>query len=143
MPNTELDDKRALEVTFRQAAFVVRATDTERFFLWSEWSDESLSNCEPHRERFHIKPHRTILRSEVGKLGENMPVYVELTWWLINNVRVLFYAPCGRYSDHQMIENWMMLRCRPKWDGNTRLAYTDAMNFYHVIQAVRERTGRA
>jgi hypothetical protein len=76
---------------------------------------------------------------ELGKL-DGMPVTLSLRWDIIDGCRVLFIDCPSVVQDWRMVDAWLEQNCNPpKWDGGSRPARCDAMNFHHCLDAIRER----
>ena len=51
---------------------------------------------------------------------------------------VMFWEACSRVVDHRAVDVWLAEHFKGKWDNGSRNATTNASNFHHCIQAVRE-----
>ena len=67
-----------------------------------------------------------------------MPVNVSFTFDIINGERICFYDVISRFSDSQMVEKFLKENYPIKYDNGSRDAMTNAQNFHHAIDAVRE-----
>lgn len=74
---------------------------------------------------------------QVGTIA-GYPVMVTLFWAVLDGQMIMFYDSGSRVTDHTMVEEWLKKRCNPRYDGGTRRAHCDAMNFSHCLSAVRE-----
>ena len=92
--------------------------------MWQEW-----------HKKIQWEEDSSGLVYTVGYLSE-LPVVIELFWVTLNGHRVCFYNSTSRVVDWTMIKGWLSKVCYPLWDGNSRHADTDAMNFHHCIQHV-------
>ena len=48
------------------------------------------------------------------------------------------YEATSRYVDHTLVKNYIKENYPVKYDNNTRLAMTDAMNFHLVVEVTEE-----
>lgn len=132
---------------FKETVAVVEATDTEVFYLWKEWSNESGYDDLDYVKRGRTHPKRSWVQvnpgygETIGHVGK-MPVVISLTWVRIDGKLVLFYELSSQMQDHRMVEPWLEKQFGrqgwPKWDHGYRRMKTNAMNFGHAIEAVDE-----
>jgi len=125
-PRMESDDPR-----FAECVFAVEADSFAHHQLWADW--------------FHKKRHPNGIESweqtspghiwEIGKLAGH-PVCVSVQWDRINGRIVAFYYACSRVVDHALVEEWTHKHFKARWDGGSRWAQTDAMNFHLCVHAL-------
>lgn len=125
------------EKYFKDVVFLVEATHTEKHFIWEQyyynpspkfgrvinsWEDEMMGHC-------------LIL----GTI-DNRPIAVTFYYAKILGKRVMFYEGTSQLVDHEMIKSWLkhFTLDKVRWDGNTRWAHCDAMNFHLCVQALKE-----
>ncbi len=119
--------------------FVVEATGCEVLMLWGQFSTESMTKGKDNTYTWvqHYQGHMIT----VGEF-HGFPVTIALRWFTINGVLVMFWEPISRVVDHEMIKDWLLANCAPRWDHGTRLAHTNAMNFHHVLDHIRTMNAR-
>lgn len=119
--------------------FVVEATGAEQQMLWGKFCKDSM-----FQTRFTTHAWKQINPGYLVCVGElaGFPVNVSLIWNTIDGALVLFYEAVSRVVDHDMVKDWLKERCSPYWDGGTRLAYTNAMNFHHVLDYIKNEHGK-
>ncbi|MFZ2048766.1 MAG: hypothetical protein WAV25_00465 [Minisyncoccia bacterium] len=111
---------------FKETFFLVEATHFERMCLgkrdeWEGWEEQSSGYI-----------------CQVGTLARR-PVTVGVSWARIKGKLVGFWEAESQVVDYAMIEKWLdKYWSPPKWDGGTRNARCNAMNFHHCIHAIRE-----
>jgi hypothetical protein len=113
--------------------FIVEATSFEQLCLWQQHSNESVYSV------FDQVTWKQIWgwQVTVGEL-DNRPIAMTLSFVEINRKLVCFYDPCSQLVDNKLIETWFDQRFFGKWDSGTRSAKTDAMNFHHCINAIKD-----
>jgi hypothetical protein len=116
---------------FKDVVFLVEATDFEVLALWE--SKRGSLRWEWERRGFSV---------HIGNI-EKRPICVAFQFARIEDQRIAFYEGCSELVDHEMIDNWLRKHCYFKWDGGTRRAHCNAMNFHLCIQAIRELNGLA
>ena len=120
------------ESRLNKTLFVVEATSAEEYFIWQEWANNSLYPV--------VKPEQRVnweqLNGWIITIGEldNRPVVMSVTFNRINGYLVMFWYMCSQVTDSVMAEKWL----DENFDGGTRRARTDALNFSHCIHAIRE-----
>jgi hypothetical protein len=110
---------------FHDTTFVVNATSFERLRLWSD-----------HHADYEWKEDSQGWGLGVGEF-HGFPVVISIVFAKLRGKRILFWEAVSRVVDTEMIENWFEANCCPRWDGGTRRARTNAMNFHHVLDHVR------
>ena len=117
------------EAKLQSTKFFVEATSAEQHFLWKEFHEKTNwveDNCGVSRQ--------------VGSIGndESKPVWVNFRFAEINGKRICMYEATSRYVDHTLVKNYIKENYPVKYDNNTRLAMTDAMNFHLVVEVTEE-----
>ena len=120
---TEKSDTR-----FPMTDYVVEANDCETLYLWKD--------CQERKNEWVQDNAGLIIK--VGEVND-MPVNISIFWNTIDGLLVLFWHPCSRMVDHDMIAKWFNRNCNPKCDNGRRDADTNASNFHHVIHEARDR----
>lgn len=133
----------------KEAVFLVEATSYEQLALWSDWAVEGARYGRPDTadRRVAWEQLNPGFAAQAGKVGE-YPVIVSVQFVRIEGCVVAFYEATSRVVDHEMVEEWVEHEFgSPKWDGETRTATTNAMNFGHCVSACRaiaaKRTSKA
>ena len=116
----------SLQELLSATKFAVEATGFERHMLWRD-----------NQHRMSWEGHPAGYGIELGKVGD-MPVMLSATFQAIDGHVVLFYHPTSQMVDHRMIEAWLNENVPAKWDKDTRIARTNAMNFSHCLHALAE-----
>jgi hypothetical protein len=111
---------------FAETEFVVEATSYEQLCLWRE-THESWPWEQDHRG----------IGLTIGHVGE-FPVCLSLSWVRVGGRLILFWTAVSRITDYAMADEWFQDHCNPRWDRRRRRAFTDAMNFHHVLAHIRE-----
>lgn len=116
------------EDKLKSCVFFIEANSFEKYSLWKEhrdvWQEDNLGFC------------KTV--GYIGKRLKNRGVVVEFWFAKIHGQRVCFYSPISRFVDYTMIKNYMVKNYPVHHDGGTRLSYTDARNFHHVINELEK-----
>ncbi len=111
-----------------ETVFLVNADSFGHFALWRE----------THDMVDWVQDNPGTMQT-VGFVGDR-PVTVSLTWDIIGGQRVLFWYGASQIVDYRMIEAWLREHTHPpKWDGGRRIAWCDAMNFHHCLEALKEQ----
>jgi hypothetical protein len=100
----------------KNAKFAVDANSFEQMSLWLE-----------NKERYNIVQDLRGLCYVIGNVvinDEEMPVVIELSFWTIDGMIVMFYHPCSQVVDYRIVEKWL--------DDNTKCPRTNAMNFDNI-----------
>lgn len=134
MPSEKLDPR------FAETMFVVEADDFARHMLWVCHSRESIKAGYAPRDS---SPHDWVQHGDgrfvqVGSFG-GMPVNISVFWSTIDGQLVLFYDMCSMVTHSDMVRRWFEKHCNPKYDGGSREARCNAMNFAHCLQAIEEK----
>lgn len=119
---------------FKDTEFVIEADDFARQTLWERFSTEALYKTELNTIRWEQDGMGWM--PTIGHVN-NMPVCVAFAWAKLNGVLVVFYNPCSRIVDHEMVDDYMKKYCNPQYDHGRR-AHCDANNFHHVISYIRD-----
>ena len=113
------------EANLFSSIFFVEATHCEQFYLWKEY----------HKKCYWEQISEGFGRT-IGHIDE-YPVFVSFNFAKIYGKRICFYEATSRYVDHTMVEEYIKTYYPLRWDNNTRIAMTDAMNFHHAIDAAK------
>ena len=114
------------EDRLKETLFVVEATTFEQLCLWQQRG--KTLKWEQLGSGWMI---------QVGNLGTHI-CNISASWFRIEGQWVMFYYPCSRVSDSEQTDKWLDKHFTGKWDKGHRRARTNAMNFAHCIQAIRE-----
>lgn len=122
------------ESRLAKTLFVVEATSFETQCLWAENSKDS--NC----RRFTPRRWEQVSPGWLVTVGEldYRPVCISMSWARIDGRLVMFWYPTSQVVDTVQIEKWLEKHFTGKWDGGTRNAQTNAMNFHHCLDAIDE-----
>ena len=115
------------DAKLQTSVFFVEATHCEQYYLWNDW-----------HERVDWKQDGSGFGICIGHINKKKtkPVFVSFFFVEINGKRVCFYECTSRFVDHTMVENYILERYPVKYDGGTRRAMTDAMNFHNCVNAI-------
>lgn len=133
MSDDECDQIKAERIAGTK--FVVEATSCEVQMLWERHSIDAMF-ARPETNRYKFEQLNPGFIETIGHL-DNRQVNVEMFWHRINGVLVMYVNSVSQVVDHKMIEEWLKKKCSPRWCGGSRLAHTDASNFHHVLDYVR------
>lgn len=116
------------EEKLKDTIFFVEANSFETLTLWKEYKDEIK----------WVQDHEGFMET-LGYIDDNVkkPVCVTFLFNILNDKRICFFDVTSRFSDMTMIEEWLDKNYPVKWDRGTRVARTDAMNFHHVIDCIK------
>lgn len=112
---------------FKKSFYFVEATDFEF---------NTISKC------FKFDEH--LLEGRVLTFGyiSNFPVVAQFRWSVIGGKHICFFEPTSRVVDHSMIEEWFKNNYASKISEYDMYNITDAYNFFRVIHAIEELTGK-
>lgn len=134
---TDADVIRILE-QWKETKFVLEATSAEYHLLWERFSSQST-----------FLPYNVVKWEQVPygynfKIGElnGQPIQVDCNWFRLEGFLIMRFEAISNVVDHQLVREWLQSRCKPLWDGGTRVAYTNADNFHHVLEYVRRPSRR-
>ncbi len=121
------------EEKLKSSIFFVEANFFEVLTLW-----------EKHKDEYLWETGRLGFCQVIGYISghKSKPVNVSFMFDKINNERICFFEVVSRYNDSEMVENWLNKHYPKKWDNNSRIAITNAMNFHHAIQAIEEKVSK-
>jgi hypothetical protein len=108
---------------FAATEFVVEADDFSRRALWAE--NETLDTG----RSLHWEDDPAGLAIVLGEVA-GLPVNVSFVWARLDGHLVLFYSAVSLVTHRGIVERWLLRHCHPKWDGGTRSAHCDALNFH-------------
>lgn len=112
------------EEKMKTTVFFIEANSFEILQLWKEckeetkWEEDSMG-----------------FSQVIGYLDEHnemKPVNVSFTFAKIFGKRICFYDVISRFSDSQMVENYLETNYPVKYDNGTRRAMTNSMNFHNA-----------
>lgn len=110
----------------RETMFLIEATDFEQHCLW----EQTHKRCRWEQ----INPG---LWERVGHLAAR-PVAISVSWARIDGRVVAIWTMTSQVTDSVMAETWLSQRFGEiKWGGGRR-AWTNAQNFHHALEAIRE-----
>lgn len=116
--------------------FVVSATSFEQHVLWCRYAKESPERIAPTPVKWQqIAPGWIV---EVGRIGLR-PCCIAMDWSELDGELVCFYHDSSGVVDHEMIDRWINDRFKGTWGGGRR-AHSDAYNFHHCLQGIKETT---
>lgn len=127
MINPEMTSEEVLKNTF----FVIAATHFEEMCL-----REQTSYTENVRQfKAYLHWGETVF-SEVITVGQidGFPVNITARWIVINGKLIMFWNPCSRVVDYEMIDSWIKTYFR---QGSGEYRITDAMNFGLCFKALK------
>jgi hypothetical protein len=101
------------DTRFATTDFVVEANNNETHCLWNSCQEKKIKWDEDNSG----------LMINVGEVND-MPVNISVIWAMV---------------DHDMITDWFVRNCDPKYCNGERRAVTDAQNFHLVIHDARDR----
>lgn len=106
----------------------VEATSYERHCIWAEYSPLS-----KRRVSFSVKTwidNNTGVMFTAGTVG-NHPVTIEMYFSYIDDQWVLFYNPCSRVVDYDIVNEWLKHEL-------SHTKQTDAMNFHNILNHIKD-----
>ena len=119
------------ENRLKKTLFVVEATDYERYSIWRECAKQSPQIIPVEWEQLDG------WSIQVGTLAKR-PVVLSTQWVKIDGFLVMFWYQCSQVTDSVMAEKWIKKYFKGTYDGGTRQAWTDAMNFGACLSAIKE-----
>jgi len=123
------------ENRLKRTLFVVEATSFEQFCLWEQHSNQSQSCRDRHPQTWEqMNPGWLINVGEIDK----RPCCISVSWYKIDGQMIMFWYSCSQVTDSVAAEKWIIDHWDGKWDGGTRRAWTDAQNFHHCLEAIRD-----
>lgn len=122
-----------IDARFKDVVFYIQATHNEVFHLWQD-----NENFVKQEKAYAVKwDQGSGILINVGTL-DSRPVNIACMFHKLDGQLVCFYEPVSQVVDWKMIEEWFRENVRPRvWD-KTRPAFTDAANFHHCIQFIKE-----
>lgn len=128
------DSMHDSDAKLKATQFVVEATSCEHQLLWEQFSKDTIHKTPQSVHRWeNVNPGYVI---EVGRFF-GFSVNIGCRWDVIDGVWVMFYEDISRVVDHDLIKKWLNENCCPRWCNGSRLARTNAMNFHHVLDYIR------
>lgn len=115
------------EEKLQKSVFFVEANSFEQLCLWQENKDENWIQDYSGFSQY------------IGSINddEEKPVWVEFSFNDILGHKVCFYSPTSRYVDNKMIREYLETNYPKTWDDGKRQAFTNSMNFHHVLNHIR------
>jgi hypothetical protein len=117
-----------IQAALNKAAFIVEATDDERFLLWK---DHAL-----HEKCKYVKSWEQIMFGYWQPIGEidNRPICISLSFAIIGGIYVMFASMTSQLQDYKMMEDWLTQYCPAYSDRRNNT--TDATNFGHICHKI-------
>lgn len=126
--------KDDIESLFKDVVFMVEATHNEQHNLWLTHFEVDVGYGKVKSWEQEMAGHTCI----IGEFGE-MPINLCFFYAKIEGRRVCFWECVSAVSHVFMIEKWMEPRtAHMRWDAGTRPALTNADNFHHCLDAIRQ-----
>ncbi len=123
-------------ILFKDVVFIVEATSYEQHVFWENYF---------YKSKYETLIIKDWLQETAGKIitigkCDKRPVCVTIFWAWLDGCKIMFYEATSQVVDHKMVKEWFKhFSSHIKWDGNTRLAHCNSLNFHLCIQAVKER----
>ena len=114
-----------------QVAYVVEATDTERFFIWKEQVDELKLKYVKSWDHHTLGHWQTI-----GELN-GRPICLSASFVTIGGIFTAFVELTSQLQDYKMMEEWLDKYCPAYLDKRNKV--TDAMNFSHIVRVINQQ----
>jgi hypothetical protein len=145
----ELDPET--EAQLKKVRFFIEGDSFAVHTLWKEYSTDYMEKCE---KRFdynrevklqweQVSSGFMLTIDEVTFNRKKYPLCIECSFAFVDSFLICFYNGCSMVTHHGMVEDFLRERFPIKYDHNSRLAYTNATNFHHVLQfAKTERNKR-
>jgi hypothetical protein len=111
-----------------QCIGVVEANSFERHMLWSQYSPKSDRCYKGHVSEWQELGSGCMFG--VGRLAGH-DVCVQIWFARLDDKWVMFYDPCSRIVDHDLVTEW-----RVKYMSHAK--HTDANNFHIIIHSLRD-----
>lgn len=129
-----LYDIKNTDDRWAQTQFAVQATDAEQLFLWQIHAKDSIQKTD-----WNVIEWKQDCRGHYSLIGEcdGRPVGVSVCWSRLNGVLVAFYEPVSQVVDWELVNDWLNSVFNGRWDGGTRRAHSNAMNFHHCLDFIR------
>lgn len=124
---TALHENDPIAKRLKKVFFVVEANSYESMMLW-----KSNEESDAKRQWKEDNSGDTVTVGEV----DGRPVNVTFFYTTIEGRVVAFMNPISQMVDWKMIDDWLELNCKPLYDGGTRIARTNAMNFHNCLHAI-------
>jgi hypothetical protein len=124
----EYDLTKHSDTRFKTTDFVVEANSCESLYLWKD--------CQERKNEW--VQDNSGLMVKVGEVND-MPVNISVLWNTVDDLKVLFWHPISRMVDYDMITDWFVRNCDPKYCNGERRAKTNAQNFHLVIHEAKDR----
>jgi hypothetical protein len=131
-----------IDPRFSTTFFVVEANSNETLEFWRDVATEAWAygrhypGGESPKRYSWVQDSRGLV-VHVGDFG-GYPVNISCLWVAIDGRSVLFYYACSMVVHHGMIDDWLERHCNPRWDGGTRRAHCNSMNFHLCLNAIED-----
>lgn len=123
-----------IESLFEDVVFMVEATLAEQHYLWLTSFEHDIGYGKVKSWEQEMAGHTCV----IGEFG-GMPINVCFFYNKIEGRRVCFWEVVSMVNHSDMVEKWMAPRtAHMRWDAGSRPAHTNAMNFHHCLDAIRE-----
>lgn len=131
---------------FEDVVFLVEADSYSSLALWESHSTEYLTlpfAAKENEEQVKLRVNwEQVYRGHCLTLGyiDKRPTTVDISYAIINGKKIMFYYGASQLVDHEMIKEWLhhFSLKTIRWDGGTRWAHCDAMNFHLCLDAIEE-----
>lgn len=129
------DELLIINPLFKQAVYLVEATDFEYFALWGDHAENSAYRHPVHKV-LDWSDDRRSYQARVGTMdaGGDQDIVIDIRAATINGAAVLFWHPVGDIVHHGVIDRWW----KHHWPVYRHGIYaqTNPMNFSHVIDYI-------
>jgi hypothetical protein len=123
---------KELAAQLKKVAFVIKATSYEQICLWEKHHNTLTLSWE------EIAEGSVVVLKHVGI--KRRPIVICISFAKLNGYLIAFIDDTSQLVDHAVIDKYLDENCNPKWDKGNRQARTDAMNFHHVVNHIKELT---
>jgi hypothetical protein len=131
----KLKEVDIVEAYIRLTEYVIRATDTEKFFLWKDIDRIRKQKFTEHRWQNIIWGHISEGRVyTIGKIN-NRPINIELSWAKLNGHYVTFWESNSELVDYKMLREWL----EQTFKHVDIRHYCNALNFHLCIDYILEQ----
>lgn len=127
MDNYKQDNEE--EDKLKESCFFVNATHFERMHLYNFYAGRE----------YNFEFDAVGFWRRVGYIMNNKhyPVCVSFSFIKIDGRQICFYETTSRYTDYFLVEEYIKENYPVKY--GRRVAMTNASNFHHVLNAIRDR----
>lgn len=138
-------DNDVIDSRFKDTEFVVEADGYAQQQLWYDYHKPNLNEVAGAHYGTFVPDKNKVewvedCRGAFYQTGEldGRPVCTNFFWAKLDGHLIVFYDNTSQVVDTVQVEQWLNKNCWPKWDNGTRIAITNADNFHHVINHIRE-----